>query len=117
MKQKRLLLNGKDLNIDADFFKELGAEEYTDAGSFKDYFRKNFKTPEGLFFASWWNNDNLLRICCDDLDFSERDKEEKRLWSLVCRLDGIDFGDTVVKSRIVNIEGERPLLSVSFFTE
>lgn len=117
--RKRALLNGKDVNIDVDFFNEIGAlpGTYRNAGSVGDYHRMNFTTPEGLFFAGWLETDNTIRVNCDDLTYADKDVAVSRLQILLSRLYSTDFQDITVRATIVEQEGEHPILRISFFQE
>lgn len=114
---KRALLNGKDINIDIDFFKELGAVEYFDAGSVGNYNRKNFRDGLGnLFFAGWLDNDYTIRITCEGFKLGENERKEKELLNnLNMCLLGLNLEDVTYRSGVFTSEGEHPMLRIAFF--
>lgn len=113
---KRALLNGKDVNIDANFFKGLGAVEYFDAGSVGNYNRKNFRDSLGnLFFAGWLDNDNTIRITCEGFELGKDERKEKELLNnLNMCLLSMKFNDITYRSGVFTSEGEHPMLRIAF---
>lgn len=120
---KEVYLNGKDVNIDADFFEGLGADPDSMAvivdspGSIKETYHFEFAIDGNRYRASWLSLGNRLTIKCIDLEFKDREIASNRLYELTKKITPDMLGNFIVRQIIVRPEGDMPELALMFYEE
>lgn len=120
---RAVYLNGKDVNIDADFFEGLGADPDSMAvivdspGSIKETYHFEFAIDGNRYRASWLSLGNRLTIKCIDLEFKDREIASNRLYELTKIITPDMFGDLIVRQIVVRPEGDMPELVMLFYEE
>ena len=118
---KEVYLNGKDVNIDADFFVNLGADRDTMVASLErpervDNLHYIKFTMDGNGYTAYWSNfTNRLSIKCNDLEFKDGEIADQRLYGLSKRITQDMLGDLVVKKIVAWAEGDMPELIILFY--
>ena len=118
---KEVYLNGKDVNIDADFFEGLGADRDSMAvivdspGSIKETYHFEFAIDGNRYRASWLSLSNRLTIKCIDLEFKDREIASNRLYELNKKITPDMFGNLIVRQIVVRPEGDIPELVMMFY--
>lgn len=118
---KEVYLNGKGVNIDADFFEGLGADRDSMAlmvaspGSANETYHFEFTLDGNRYRASWLSLSNRLNIKCIDLEFKDKDIASNRLYELSKKITPDMFGDLIVRQIVVQPEGDMPKLIMSFY--
>ena len=118
---KEVYLNGKDVNIDADFFEGLGADRDSMAlmvaspGTIKERYHFEFAIDGNRYRASWLSLSNRLTIKCIDLEFKDREVAINRLYELNKKITPDMFGDLIVRHIVVRPEGDMPELVILFY--
>lgn len=115
---KEVYLNGKDVNIDADFFVGLGADR--DTMVFSPDIIKTLRyikfTLDGNRYKAFWSTlNNRLTIICEGLEFKDGDIADKRLYELSKKITPDMFGDLVVRKIVAWPEGDMPELMIIFY--
>ena len=115
---KEVYLNGKDVNIDADFFVGLGADR--DTMIFSPDIIKTLRyikfTLDGNSYKAFWSTlNNRLTIVCEDLEFKDGEIAEKRLSELNKKITQDMFGDLIVRKIVARPEGYIPELMILFY--
>jgi len=103
---KEVYLNGKDVNIDADFFVGLGADRDTMVVSperIEKLHYIKFQLDGNGYTAYWSNFTNRLSIKCNDLEFKDGEITQDML------------GDLVVRKIVAWPEGDTPELLVLLY--
>lgn len=120
---RAVYLNGKDVNIDADFFEGLGADPDSMAvivdspGSIKETYHFEFAIDGNRYRASWLSLGNRLTIKCIDLEFKDREIASNRLYELTKIITPDNLGNFIVRQIIVRPEGDMPELVMMFYEE
>lgn len=120
---RAVYLNGKDVNIDADFFEGLGADRDSMAvivdspGSIKETYHFEFAIDGNRYRASWLSLGNRLTIKCIDLEFKDREIASNRLYELTKIITPDNLGNFIVRQIIVRPEGDMPELVMMFYEE
>jgi hypothetical protein len=114
---KEIYLNGKDVNVDADFFVGLGAD--------KDNIRFEKKPMgehtaelviDGVKYIAEWNEwTNRMDIKCADLSYQDGEIADQLLYGLSRKLTQDMFGDLVVRKFVAWPEGMMPELVILFY--
>lgn len=115
---KEIYLNGKDVNIDADFFVGLGADRDTmvvSPESIKELHFIMFQLGGNGYTAYWSNFTNHLNIKCNDLEFKDGKIADQRLYELSKKITNDMFGDLVVKKIVAWPECDMPELMLLFY--
>lgn len=118
---KEVYLNGKDVNIDADFFEGLGADRDSMAvivdspGDVRETYHFEFTLDGNRYRASWLSLSNRLNIKCIDLEFKGKDIAGNRLYELSKKITPDMLGDLIVRQIVVQPEGDMPKLIISFY--
>jgi len=115
---KEVYLNGKDVNIDADFFVGLGADR--DTMIFSPDIIKTLRyikfTLDGNRYKAFWSTlNNRLTIICEDLEFNDVEIADERLCELNKKITPDMFGDLVVRKIVARPEGDMPELMILFY--
>jgi hypothetical protein len=115
---KEVYLNGKDVNIDADFFVGLGADR--DTMVFSPDIIKTLRyikfTLDGNRYKAFWSTlNNRLTIICEGLEFKDGEIADKRLYELSKKITQDMFGDLVVRKIVAWPEGDMPELMIIFY--
>lgn len=120
---RAVYLNGKDVNIDADFFEGLGADPDSMAvivdspGSIKETYHFEFAIDGNRYRASWLSLGNRLTIKCIDLELKDREIASNRLYELNKKITPDMFGNLIVRQIVVRPEGDMPELALMFYEE
>lgn len=117
---KEMYLNGKDVNIDADFFVGLGADRDTMVVSPERIEKLHCIkfTLDGCGYTAHWSNfANRLSIKCNDLEFKDGEFADRRLFNLSKKFTQDMFGDLVVRKIVAWAEGDMPELMILFYEE
>lgn len=120
---RAVYLNGKDVNIDADFFEGLGADPDTMAvivdspGDVRETYHFGFTIDGNRYRASWLSLGNRLTIKCIDLEFKDREIASNRLYELTKIITPDMLGNFIVRQIIVRPEGDMPELALMFYEE
>lgn len=115
---KEMYLNGKDVNIDADFFVELGADRGTmvvSPESVKELHYIKFQLDGNGYTAYWSNFTNRLSIKCNDLEFKDGKIADQRLYDLSKKITQDMFGDLIVRKIVAWPEGDVPELLILIY--
>lgn len=114
---KEIYLNGKDVNIDADFFVGLGADRDTIEFSKRPMggHIAKFKIGGNAFSGTWNEWTNRLNIKCNDLEFKDGEIADQRLYELSKKFTQDMFGDLVVRKIVAWPEGDMPELMMLFY--
>lgn len=115
---KEVYLNGKDVNIDADFFVGLGADRDTMVVSperIKELHYIKFTLDGNRYKAFWSTLNNRLTIICEDLEFKDGEIADKRLYELSKKITQDMFGDLIVRKIVAWPEGDMPELMMLFY--
>ena len=115
---KAALLNGKDASMDIDFFISIGAnpDTYKKVRDYDTYHVVQFDDDTGKRFTAFWDDDeNKLRIVCEDLDISQQELAQGFLNELNEKAVALDLPDICLRTMVISMEGERPILRISFF--
>ena len=125
---KEIYLNGKDVNIDADFFVNLGADRDTMVVSpesvkelhyIKERIEKlhyiKFQLDGNGYTAYWSNFTNRLNIKCNDLEFKDGEIADQRLYDLSKKITDDMFGDLVARKIVAWAEGDMPELLILIY--
>ena len=115
---KEIYLNGKDVNIDADFFVGLGADRDTMVVSPERIEKLHYIkfTLDGNGYTAYWSNfTNRLSIKCNDLEFKDGEIADQRLYDLSKKITKDIFGDLVVRKIVAWAEGDMPELMMLFY--
>lgn len=115
---KEVYLNGKDVNIDADFFAGLGADRDTMVVSperIEKLHYIKFQLDGNVYTAYWSNFTNRLSIKCNDLEFKDGDIADQRLYELSRKITKDMFGDLIVRKIVAWPEGDMPELMMLFY--
>ena len=118
---KEVYLNGKDVNIDADFFEGLGADRDSMAlmvaspGTIKETYHFEFTIDGNRYGASWLSRSNRLTIKCIRLRFKDREVAINRLYELNKKITPDMFGNLIVRHIVVRPEGDMPELVMLFY--
>lgn len=120
---RAVYLNGKDVNIDADFFEGLGADRDSmtvmvdSPGSIKETYHYEFTIDGNRYRASWLSLSNRLTIKCIDLEFKDREIASNRLYELTKIITPDMLGNFIVRQIIARPEGDMPELVMMFYEE
>lgn len=117
---KEVYLNGKDVNIDADFFVGLGADRDTMIVSperIEKLHYIKFTLDDNGYTAYWSNFTNRLSIRCNDLEFQDGEIANQRLYELSKKITKDMLGDLIVKKIVAWAEGDMPELMMLFYEE
>ena len=115
---KEVYLNGKDVNIDADFFVGLGADRDTMVVSPERIEKLHcIKLQlDGNGYTAYWSNfTNRLSIKCNDLEFKDGEIADQRLYELSKKITQDMLGDLVVRKIVAWPEGDIPELMMLFY--
>lgn len=111
-------LNGKDVNIDADFFVGLGADRDTVVVSPERIEKLHYIkfTLDGCGYTAHWSNfTNRLSIRCNDLEFKDGEIADRRLFNLSKKITKDMLGNLIVKKIVAWAEGDMPELMILFY--
>lgn len=120
---RAVYLNGKDVNIDADFFEGLGADPDSMAvivespGDVRETYHFEFIIDGNRYRASWLSLGNRLAIKCIDLGLKDREIASNRLYELTKIITPDKLGNFIVRQIIVRLEGDMPELALMFYEE
>ena len=120
---RAVYLNGKDVNIDADFFEGLGADRdsmtlmVASPGTIKETYHFEFTIAGNRYGASWLSRSNRLTIKCIRLRFKDREVASNRLYELTKKITPDMLGNFIVRQIIVRLEGDMPELALMFYEE
>lgn len=120
---RAVYLNGKDVNIDADFFEGLGADPDSMAvivdspGDVRETYHFEFTIDGNRYRASRLSLGNRLTIKCIDLEFKDREIASNRLYELTKIITPDNLGNFIVRQIIVRPEGDMPELVMMFYEE
>ena len=120
---RAVYLNGKDVNIDADFFEGLGADRdsmtlmVASPGTIKETYHFEFTIDGNRYGASWLSRSNRLTIKCIRLRFKDREVAINRLYELTKIITPDKLGNFIVRQIIVRPEGDMPELALMFYEE
>lgn len=115
---KEIYLNGKDVNIDADFFAGLGADRDTMVVSperIEKLHYIKFQLDGNGYTAYWSNFTNRLSIKCNGLEFKDGEIADQRLYELSKKITKDMFGDLIVRKIVAWPEGDMPELMMLFY--
>ena len=115
---KEIYLNGKDVNIDADFFAGLGADRDTMVISPERIENLHYIkfTLDGNGYTAYWSNfTNRLNIKCNDLEFKDGEIADQRLYELSKKITKDMFGDLFVRKIVAWPEDDMPELMMLFY--
>ena len=115
---KEMYLNGKDVNIDADFFVGLGADRDTMVVSPERIEKLHYIkfTLDGCGYTAYWSNfTNRLNIECNDLEVKDMEIADQRLYELSKKITQDMLGDLVVWKIVTWPEGDMPELMMLFY--
>lgn len=115
---REMYLNGKDVNIDADFFVNLGADRDTMVVSpenVKGLHYIKFTLDDNGYTAYWSNFTNRLSIRCNDLEFQDGEIANQRLYELSKKITDDMLGDLIMKKIVAWAEGDMPELMMLFY--
>ena len=115
---REMYLNGKDVNIDADFFVGLGADRDTMVVSperIEKLHYINFQLDSNVYTAYVSNVHNRLSIKCNDLEFKDGEIADQRLYELSKKITQDMLGDLVVRKIVAWPEGDMPELMMLFY--
>ena len=115
---KEIYLNGKDVNIDADFFVGLGADRDTMVVSPESAKKLHYIkfTLDGCGYTARWSNfTNRLSIKCNDLEFKDGEIADQRLYELSKKITKDMLGDLVARKIVAWAEGDMPELLILIY--
>lgn len=115
---KEIYLNGKDVNIDADFFVGLGADRDTMVVSPESAKKLHYIkfTLDGCGYTARWSNfANRLSIRCNDLEFKDGEIADQHLYELSKKITDDMFGDLVARKIVAWAEGDMPELLILIY--
>ena len=117
---KPVLLNGKDASIDYDFFVGLGADRNNiifTPDMPKGLHEVGFKLNGNYYSARWSDKQNVLRITCEGLNYSEYTFADQRLYELSKSIGKEVFGDFIIRKIVAWPEGSKPELMIVFYEQ
>ena len=115
--KKEVYINGKDCNIDADFFVGLGADRDSiklDKKPMGNH-TAEFVLCGNRYLAQWNEWINRIDISCPDLSFQEGEIADQRLYALSGRITQEMLGGLEAKKMVVWPEGMKPELMILLY--
>lgn len=114
---KEIYLNGKDVNVDADFFVGLGADRDSIRFEKKPMGEHSAEfVIDGVKYIAGWNEwINRMDIKCADLSYQDGEIADQLLYGLSRKFTQDMFGDLVVRKIVAWPEGMVPELVILFY--
>ena len=115
----KIYLNGKDTNIDCDFFYNVlraTPDTYNTKECVKPFHSVTFETPDGKFSGRWKDTENVLKIECIGVDIDDTIEQTYRLSVLENLIDSEDWGEELeVMPFIVRKSNDICALEIFFY--
>ena len=118
--KKEVYINGKDCNIDADFFVGLGADRDSIRYTLPKHLNEGqhevgFRIGTEYFSARWSDRNNRLNITCEGIPYDKYDIADQRLYALSGRITQEMLGGLEAKKMVVWPEGMKPELMILLY--